>query len=138
MSHKRIFILFLILPAILFSISGCTHLQEAGITPPQPEKPQEQPEAQRPLTSAPESETPLPPPAPTGAIIVKLSFSEPPVLGKPVEVLTTFAVREGYKRDATNTVVEVFLDDGFELIDGDLKWKGDLLRGSPVEIKTAI
>jgi len=149
MPYKRIFILFLILPVILLSISGCTYLQEADITPPQPEKPQEQPEAQPqlesppekpPAATAPELKTLPPPPAPPprGAIIVELSFSEPPVLGKPVEVLATFTIREGYNKDTTNSWARISLDEGFELVDGNLEWKGDLLHGSSVEIKATV
>ena len=140
MSYKRIFILFLILLIILFSVSGCASLPEEGSTQPQPEKPAEQPEAQSPLTNAPESETPLPPPAPPprGAIIVKLSFSEPPVLSKPVELLATFTIREGYNKDTTGTVARISLDEGFELVDGTLEWKGELLHNSPVEIKAIV
>ncbi len=50
----------------------------------------------------------------------------------------TFAIREGLKRDAPNTVAQILPDDGFELLDGNLEWKGDLLRGSSVEIKATI
>ena len=131
MNYKNIFILLLILPVLLLSVPGCASLvEEGGIQPPienVPGPPQESPPALTP-----------PPPAPQGAIIVKLSFSEPPVLGKPVEVLATFAISEGYKKDATNTVAQIVLDNGFDLIDGELKWKGDLLRGSSVEIKATI
>ena len=147
MNYKNIFILLFILPVLLLSIPGCASSQEGGGIQTKPQQaggiqtePQEESSIQAEPASAPESETLPPPPAPPprGAIIVELSFSEPPVLGKPVEVLATFAIREGYKKDATNTVAQIVLDNGFDLIDGELKWKGDLLRGSSVEIKATI
>ena len=127
MSCKSIFILLLILLVFLLSLQGCASSQEEVGT-------------QSPIENVPASpQESLPPtPAPRGAIIVKLSFSEPPVLNKPVEILATFALREGYKKDTTNTVARISLDEGFELLDGSLEWKGDLLHGSPVEIKATV
>ena len=88
MPYKRIFILFLILPVILLSISGCTYLQEAGIIPPQPEKPQEQPEAQ------PQPEhSPVTPPSPKSPIGGKLYMHTAPALGEIVEVTFSFYSR---------------------------------------------
>lgn len=81
---------------------------------------------------------PPPPPAPTGAIIVKLSFSEPPLLGKPVQVIANFSLREGYKQDATNTTAEILLERGFELVDGSLNWNGALMRGESVELSVIV
>jgi hypothetical protein len=129
---QYLFVLFII-TCLLFTLlyAGCNQTPNQAEPPSQIEP--------TPTKTPTESASPEPPPTPPrGAIIVKLSFSEPPVLGKPVQLLATFTIREEYKKDTTDTVARISLDEGFELVDGNLEWKGDLLRGSSVEIKATV
>lgn len=86
-------------------------------------------------------ERPTPPPAskPSSQIDAKLSMSEPPILGKPVQLTFTFKLREGYKWDAPNTTASITLPDGFELVSGELEWHGDITLGAaPVQMQVTV
>lgn len=132
MSHKRIFMLLFILPVILFSITGCTYLQEMGIIPTQPERTQEQPETQ------PQPESPPKPPAataPSGGIIINLSFADgAPLLNQEAELRCTISS----KRDIQNTIAQILLPEGATLVDGNLEWQGDLKAGVPTSFSAQI
>lgn len=65
-------------------------------------------------------------------------LSNPPELGKPVTLTFAFAIKEEYKQDAPDTTARIVLPEGFELIDGDLQWEGDLTRDTIVQIKATI
>ena len=78
----------------------------------------------------------------TGAldpIEVTLSFSESPLIGKLVEVTATFTNRvslsEGVLRDVE---ASISLPNGIQLLDGDLSWKGDLLKDQPQTIQVTV
>ncbi|MFH1087499.1 MAG: cohesin domain-containing protein [Chloroflexota bacterium] len=76
--------------------------------------------------------------APVGAIVVELSFSEAPVLGKPVQLTAAFQLREPRPFDAPNTTARIILPEGFELVRGDLQWQGDVLRGKKYQITATV
>lgn len=76
--------------------------------------------------------------APAHAMVVQLSMSDSPVLGKPVQVTNTFALQKWSKWDAENTRARIELPEGFELVEGKLEWNGDVLRGKTYEITATI
>ncbi len=75
---------------------------------------------------------------PKNPIQVKLSFSEPPVLGKPVQFTATFNLSKDYVRDVPDVDASIILSEGFERVDGSLEWKGDIVRGQTYPIKATI
>jgi len=76
--------------------------------------------------------------APSLPIEAQLSFSEPPILGKTVQLTATFNVRESYNRDAYNVTARIILPEGFEKIGGDLEWKGDFIRGNTYTLNATV
>jgi hypothetical protein len=74
---------------------------------------------------------------PAHDITVKLSFSEPPVLEKTVELTATFRVIEG-ARDAHNVTARIILPDGLEKVSGDLEWNGDMLRDNVYTVSALV
>lgn len=79
-----------------------------------------------------------PPAPPDSGMEVQLSLSDSPILGKSVQVRFILAVRRDYKYDAPNTKAQIELPNAFELVSGNLVWEGDLIRGTPVEIKATV
>jgi hypothetical protein len=67
-------------------------------------------------------------------ISAELSLSEPPVLGKPVEVTYTFRSED----DADNAFSWIRIPEGFELVEGNLEWKGILIRNQTYTMKATI
>jgi hypothetical protein len=76
--------------------------------------------------------------SPSQPITASLSFSEPPVLGKPVELTATFRINEGYNRDAHDVTARIVLPDGLEKVSGDLEWKGDVLQDNVYSISVVV
>jgi hypothetical protein len=63
-------------------------------------------------------------------IIVHLSFSEPPILGKPVQLTATFSLSKNHEsKIAKNVTAKFILSEGYELLEGNLEWNGDFVRG---------
>ena len=72
-------------------------------------------------------------------IEVKISFSDSPVLGKPVQVTATFNLVKDYFKEVVRGVdANIELSEGFQLISGDLEWQGDFLRGQTYTITATI
>jgi hypothetical protein len=66
--------------------------------------------------------------APSLPIATKMSFSEPPVLGKPVEVTFTFGMEESYQDDAKDATATIRLPaEGFEVISSNLKQREEVI-----------
>ena len=65
-------------------------------------------------------------------------MSDAPLLDTPVQLTATFTIRDYWKRDAPNATATIELPDGFELVEGDLQWTGDIIRGKPVEITATV
>ncbi len=60
-------------------------------------------------------------------IATRLSFSEPPALGKRVEITATFKLRDTYPQSVAAAVTtRIYLPEGLETVDGNLESKGDL------------
>ena len=76
--------------------------------------------------------------APSSEMKVELSLSGSPMLGQPVEVTATFGLPEPAKSAAANTIAQIVLSDGIELVSGKLDWEGDVLPGTRYEIKATI
>jgi hypothetical protein len=77
--------------------------------------------------------------SPSEPITVKLSFSEPPALNKEVKVTATFSLTSKYyEPEAQNVEAQILLPIGFERIDGDLTWKGNLARGASQSLNATI
>ena len=71
---------------------------------------------------------------PESPIKVNLSLSELPLLNKIVKLVFTVTALE----DLPNTTIEISLPEGFELISGDLSWKGNITRGNTIQIQSYI
>jgi hypothetical protein len=63
-----------------------------------------------------------------------LSLSGTPSLNQVVEVTFTATPLA----DAPNTTVEIVLPEGFELVSGDISWKGDLEEGETVKLSAMV
>jgi hypothetical protein len=74
---------------------------------------------------------------PSEPINAQLSFSEPPILDKTVQVTATFNLEIDYQ-DAYNITTRIILSEGFERVDGDLEWKGDIIRGNTYTLNARI
>ena len=75
--------------------------------------------------------------SPSLPIKAQLSFSELPILDKPVQVTATFNLEIDYQ-DAHNITTCIILPEGFEKVDGDLEWKGDIIRGNTYTLSARI
>ncbi len=75
---------------------------------------------------------------PAYAIDIKLSMPDFPTVGKPVPLITTLSITEGYTGDAPGTIVEVVLPKTFELVEGDLQRTVDVMRGAPVTFQITV
>jgi len=75
---------------------------------------------------------------PQPEIWAKLTLSEPPILGKPVEVTLTFGIQKDYSHDAKNATARISLPEGFELVSGNLEWQGDVLQNQTYAIEATI
>ncbi len=69
-----------------------------------------------------------------GRISAELSLSEPPVLGETVEITYTFQSKD----DANNAFSWIRIPEGFELVEGNLEWKGILIRDQTYTMKATI
>lgn len=63
-------------------------------------------------------------------------MSEPPVLGKPVQLAATFTISG--KIDAPNTEVELLLPEGLELVSGTLKSTVNVGLDSPTQFQATV
>ena len=136
-SNRKAFILLLILPVLVLSISGCTSSQEEDGTRPEQ---QEQQKTQPPLTNTPEpplkNSTALPQQgAPGGGITVSLSFPNgAPLLNQKVELICTLSS----KIDLPDSTVQIILPKGATLVKGNLECQKDLKAGAPTSFSTQI
>jgi len=71
--------------------------------------------------------------APSTSMETELLLSNAPVLGKPVQVTFTFALREGHKLDAKNTTAKIMVPEGFEVVESDLESREELIEDSRIE-----
>ncbi len=132
---KRLFVTSILVCMVLTLLTpGCG--QPPPVTTPEP--PSEQtPESTLEPSSA-QSEVYTATSAPSSLIKAQLSLTGTPILYEPVQVTFTFALREVVNFDAENATARIILPNGFELVDGDLEWQGDIIRGTPVTIKATI
>ena len=65
-------------------------------------------------------------------------MSASPLLNKPVELIASFALNEGYKKPLTNINCEVLLPSGFSLIKGDLVKTSDITQESSAQIRATV
>jgi hypothetical protein len=71
------------------------------------------------------------PSASSEPIQVRISFSDSPTLGKPVQLTASYSIHSSYKHDAHNVIAKIILPDGFEKVSGDIEWQGDIIQGTP-------
>lgn len=76
--------------------------------------------------------------APSLPIEARLSFSEPPILGKPVEVTATFNLIEIYEDVARDVTARIILPEGFELVSGGVEWYGDFFPGDSYTLDATV
>lgn len=67
-------------------------------------------------------------------IQVKLSLSRAPVLGQTTEVIATITSAS----DIPNASAEIVLPKGFEVVNGELSWNGDLVKNEKVQLNTTV
>ncbi len=76
---------------------------------------------------------------PSQPIIVNLSISEPPTLGKEVQVNATYSMLKEYPLDiADNIDARIILPDGFTLIQGNLANKRPISKSNPITLNATI
>ena len=75
---------------------------------------------------------------PAYAIDVQLIILDIQGLNQPAQLTATFSIMEGYNGDAPNTMVEIILPKGYELVEGDLKRTVDIMRGAPAEMQVTV
>lgn len=71
-------------------------------------------------------------------ISTSLFLSEPPLLGKSVEVTLTFSIAQGYRGDAKDVTARIMLPEHFEKVSGDLEWQGDMVKGQTYTIRATV
>jgi hypothetical protein len=71
---------------------------------------------------------------PSAPIEVCLAISNAPALNQTAELTCTITSRE----DAPDTTAQIKLPEGFELISGNLTWKGDLEKNSQKSFKATV
>ena len=71
-------------------------------------------------------------------IEVHLSFSEPPILNKPVQITVTFNLALSYPKKVHDVQANITLSEGIQLVDGNLNWKGDLSLGQTQTIQAIV
>ena len=74
------------------------------------------------------------PPEPSSPLQAKLSLSENPLLNKPVTLTLSFKSII----DAPNTFAKIILPNEFEVVSGNLEWKGDLSKDIEQKIETQV
>lgn len=71
---------------------------------------------------------------PSSPMNVSLSFSEPPLLNTPVNLVLAVTTRT----NAENTTAQITLPDGFELVSGDLTWKGSIDENEEIRVSVVV
>jgi hypothetical protein len=72
-------------------------------------------------------------------IKVDLTFSEPPVLNKPVKITETITLRKDFpSSESQNISSHIKLPDGFEKVDGNLTWNSTVVRGEPKTLSVVV
>jgi hypothetical protein len=128
MKYKNIFILLLILPVLLLSVPGCASSQEES---PIQTEPQEDGSTQPPkeISPAPSSNVPSEPGLP---ITLKMSFPNgAPALNQEARLSCQVNARVF---PAKNMEVHINLPEALELVEGNLSWIGDVVKGDEVEV----
>ncbi len=64
--------------------------------------------------------------------------SQPPALGKTVQIKATFRLREIYTYAANNVTAKLILPEGIEKISGDTEWHGDLDHSTPHTLSVVV
>jgi hypothetical protein len=76
---------------------------------------------------------------PSQPINANLSFSDPPLLNKPVKITAIFSIPSNYyNAEAQNVSAQILIPDGFEKLDGDINWKGNIPRGKSQTLKATV
>jgi hypothetical protein len=76
--------------------------------------------------------------APSSPVKVQISFSELPILGKPVQLTATFKLTQSRKPVVQDVTTCITLPEGFEKVDGDLEWKGDFIPGNTYTLSARV
>lgn len=75
-------------------------------------------------------------PSPPPSVTVDLSISKPPALGDIVTISMKVALNKKRNNDCPDTVAQIKLPDGFQVVDGDPYWKGTVSKSNPpIEVK---
>ena len=76
--------------------------------------------------------------SPSPEIKATLTFSEPPILGKEVELTATFVLTASAYAKASDVKAEIVLPEGIQKVEGDLQFQGDFVNGQTYEIKATV
>jgi len=118
------FIITLLLFTLLFT--GCS--QQAAQPAPEP------PEVGVPIAPV----SPPPSPGPSTPVRAVLAVSEPPLLDKAVQLTATFTVDQDPRMEIQSLDVELILPDGFQLVEGSLFGKVNVLRDKPTQFQATV
>ena len=67
-------------------------------------------------------------PAPSSPMKMNLFISQPPVMGETAEIVAVIRWIPTNIPPMEDTTAQIILPDGFELLEGDLKWEGELQK----------
>lgn len=140
MNVKRSFLICLmVLLAIILIFPGCSETNAPTTTEPQTSQPTIPPETQTTQSPANTPASTTSSGAPSQPMQAKLSFSEPPILGKPVNLIATLTILQKSPIDkADNSSIEITLPEGFELVSGNLKGIINVSKANPAKYQVTI
>jgi hypothetical protein len=74
----------------------------------------------------------------TEPISSSLSFSEPPLIGKPVELILTFSLKDYYRDNPIRVISKIQLPENIKLIGGDLEREVEIEKNHTYEHRITI
>lgn len=86
------------------------------------------------ITGCSESDKQATPQMPGPNLAIELSLDDWPLLNDIVQLTCIASLNESSEEDALNTNITIELPNAIELVEGDLNWTGDIVRGTDVTI----
>lgn len=70
-------------------------------------------------------------------VFVELELTQEPLLNKSVDIILKVTLRNN-SIDISNVAIHIDIPKGFELVNGDLVWVGDLHQGDTITLQASI
>jgi len=74
----------------------------------------------------------------TSPMKIEMSFSNAPALNQNAKITTTITYNGRQIENMPETIAQIILPDGFELIDGNLSWSGKVMKDEPVQFDLTV